>query len=211
MTPPTDVGGSLILSSAGWASVVSLGLDRGDAAVGGSCENESTPSNLLGEGPQSGQSKSPSGLSTRTGTMHVTFQCPSCRLPQHSAELHAEGGELRCLCGWKKPLTADDVTGDSLNRCLVCGTVDLWRNKEFPPIIQVFFVAVGTITVGIAAYFRFLVVAPLIILALACLNHVLYQRMREVLICYRCQSRHGKVSLKGRMAYDHKLGEHYRQ
>ena len=30
-------------------------------------------------------------------------------------------------------------------------------------------------------------------------------------MCYRCQARHGKVDLTGRVAYDHELGERYRQ
>ena len=143
--------------------------------------------------------------------MYVTFRCPSCGLPQHSLEFKDESGELRCLCGWKKPLTAADISGDTPHHCLVCGTPDLWRQKDFPPIFGVFFVAVGAITSSIAVYYYHPLWALGILMALALLDMVLYQVMSDVLACYRCQARHGKVDLTGRVAYDHELGERYRQ
>ena len=48
-------------------------------------------------------------------------------------------------------------------------------------------------------------------MAFAQLDMCLYVFMSDVLVCYRCQARHGKVDLKGREAYDHELGERYRQ
>jgi hypothetical protein len=143
--------------------------------------------------------------------MHVTFRCPSCGLSQHSLEFQDGSGELRCLCGWKKPLTALDITGETPNHCLVCGTQDLWRQKNFPPIFGVFFVAVGAIASSIAVYYYHPLWALGILMALALLDMVLYQVMSDVLVCYRCQARHGKVDLTGRVAYDHELGERYRQ
>lgn len=103
------------------------------------------------------------------------------------------------------------MTGDSPKRCLVCDTPDLWRNKEIPPIINGFIVVVGSFLIGIAAYFRLLTMAIMILFFLAFVNKRLYQMMPDELICYRCRARHRKVSIKGRTAYDHKLGEQYCQ
>lgn len=143
--------------------------------------------------------------------MYVTFRCPSCGQSQHSLEFKDESGELHCLCGWKKPLTVQDITGEAPNHCLVCGTLDLWRQKNFPLVLGLLFVAIGAIGSSIAIYYYQPVWALGILMALALLDMVLYQVMSDVLVCYRCRARHGKVDLTGRVAYDHELGERYHQ
>lgn len=70
---------------------------------------------------------------------------------------------------------------------------------------------VGAIASSIAVYYYHPLWALGILMALALLDMVLYQVMSDVLVCYRCQARHGKVDLTGRVAYDHELGERYRQ
>ncbi len=142
--------------------------------------------------------------------MHVTFRCPNCDQSQRSHGCQA-GGSVQCGCGWSKPIAAHDVTGEAPNHCLVCGTLDLWRQKDFPPSLGLLFVALGAITSSIAVYYYHPLWALGILMALALLDMVLYQVMSDVLVCYRCQARHGKVDLTGRVAYDHELGERYRQ
>ncbi len=142
--------------------------------------------------------------------MHVTFRCPHCDQSQRSGDCHA-GGAVKCPCGWSKPITSHDLQGEAPNHCLVCGTLDLWRQKDFPPRLGLLFVAIGAITSSIAVYYYQPIWAIGILMALALLDMALYAWMSDVLVCYRCQSRHGKVDLTGRVAYDHELGERYRQ
>jgi len=142
--------------------------------------------------------------------MHVTFRCPNCDQSQRSGDCRA-GGAVRCGCGWSKPISASDVEGEAPNHCLVCGTLDLWRQKDFPPSLGLLCVAIGAITSSIAWYYHEPVWAIGILMAFALLDMLLFVFMSDVLVCYRCQARHGKVDLTGRVAYDHGLGERYRQ
>ncbi len=142
--------------------------------------------------------------------MHVTFRCSNCDQSRRSHDCHA-GGAVECGCGWTRPITANDITGEAPNHCLVCGTLDLWRQKDFPPSLGLMFVAIGVVTSSIAIYYHQPVWAIGILMALALLDMLLFAVMSDVLVCYRCQARHGKVDLTGRVAYDHELGERYRQ
>lgn len=118
---------------------------------------------------------------------------------------------MECDCGWKNPIGAADLAGESPNHCLVCGTLDLWRQKDFPPSLGLLCVATGAISSSIAWYYHRPVIALAILMGFALLDMLLYVFMSDVLVCYRCKARHGRVDLTGRVAYDHELGERYRQ
>jgi len=118
---------------------------------------------------------------------------------------------VECDCGWKNPIGAADLSGESPNHCLVCGTLDLWRQKDFPPSLGLLCVAIGAISSSIAWYYHRPVIALAILMGFALLDMLLYVFMSDVLVCYRCKARHGQVDLTGRVAYDHELGERYRQ
>lgn len=142
--------------------------------------------------------------------MHVTFRCPSCDQSRRSGDCHV-GGAVECDCGWKNPIGAADLAGESPNHCLVCGTLDLWRQKDFPPSLGLLCVATGAISSSIAWYYHRPVIALAILMGFALLDMLLYVFMSDVLVCYQCKARHGRVDLTGRVAYDHELGERYRQ
>ncbi len=141
--------------------------------------------------------------------MHVTFRCPKCDQSQR-CECQC-GGAVRCPCGWAKTLTERDLVGEAPERCLVCETTDLWRQKDFPPKLGWAFVIVAGV---ISSYFWYQhrpIAALAVLMAVALLDMLLFRVLPDVLVCYRCQSRHGNVDLAGRVAYDHELGERYRQ
>ncbi|MFO1007831.1 MAG: hypothetical protein U0929_17860 [Planctomycetaceae bacterium] len=142
--------------------------------------------------------------------MHVTFRCPNCDQSRRSDDCRP-GKSVRCECGWSKPVTEKDFEGNAPNHCLICGTLDLWRQKDFPPSLGLLCVATGAITSSIAWYYHQPIWAMGILMAFALLDMSLYVFMSDVLVCYRCRARHGKVDLTGREAYDHELGERYRQ
>lgn len=142
--------------------------------------------------------------------MHVTFRCPKCDQSQRSGDCRV-GGAVECSCGWKQPISEGDATGSAPNHCLVCGTLDLWRQKDFPPVLGILCVATGAISALTAWYYHRPVIALSILMGFAILDMLLYNFMSDVLVCYRCRARHGQVDLSGRDAYDHELGERYRQ
>ncbi|RLS53312.1 MAG: hypothetical protein DWH91_14760 [Planctomycetota bacterium] len=141
--------------------------------------------------------------------MHVTFRCPNCDQSQRS-DCHADGA-VECRCGWAKRLTEQDLQGETPQRCLVCETTDLWRQKDFPPKLGWAFVIVAGLISSYFFYHYQPIRAFAVLMVVALIDMLLYRLLPDVLVCYRCQSRHGQVDLTGREAYDHELGERYRQ
>jgi len=96
--------------------------------------------------------------------------------------------------------------------CVVCGSPDLWRQKDFPQTLGFLAVGAGILLSSIAWYYYRPAWAIGILMGFAALDMVLYVVMPDVLVCYRCRARHGGVTLTHEHeAYNHELGERYRQ
>ncbi len=73
-------------------------------------------------------------------------------------------------------------------------------------------VALGAILSSIAWYFHRPIAALSILAGFGLLDMILYQVMPDALVCYRCRSRHHVAEADDAFsAYDHELGERYRQ
>lgn len=142
--------------------------------------------------------------------MYLTFLCPNCESPQQSEDL-SKSLKLSCDCGWEYDVHPDAIVDGRPTDCLRCGNEDLWRQKNFPQWLGLIFVATGAITSGIAWYYHRPVLALSILVGFGILDMVLYSIMPDVLVCYRCRSRHHRADVSKHGAYDHELGERYRQ
>ncbi len=142
--------------------------------------------------------------------MIVSYRCPQCDQVHASAPVE-ESGTLVCPCGWNREIsTAVDSSGH-LKQCIVCGNGDLWRQKNFPQFWGVVIVAIGAIVSSVFyAYYQPLwAMGTLMLVAL--IDMGLYIWMPDVLMCYRCQTRHGSISTEGHSDFDHEMFEKYRQ
>ncbi len=140
--------------------------------------------------------------------MKLRFQCPQCGAQNVDLSL-TDSTTVRCaFCDWNRPVP---IVNDSTSTCLVCGTNDLWRQKDFPQSIGLMFVAAGAVLSSIAWYYHRPVWSLGILLAFAAADLVLFGVMPDVLVCYRCGGRHSGGDLSEHPAFDHEIAERYRQ
>ena len=144
--------------------------------------------------------------------MKLTFLCPSCQAPNRS-RLADDQRTIACAaCDYHRDVPEDQFSDDKAKSCVVCSNPDLWRQKDFPQSLGILMVALGAIFSSIAWYYHRPVIALSILAAFGVLDMILYIVMPDVLVCYRCRSRHGVTEADESFSgYDHELGERYRQ
>ena len=139
--------------------------------------------------------------------MLVSFQCPQCQRTQKGEWPHS----VNCAgCDWH---AADRSNGDQqVDRCLICGNQDLWRQKDFSPRWGLAIVCLGAVLSSMAWYYHRPVWALGLLLAFALMDMILFFVMPDVLVCYRCRARHHRaVADESHQGFNHELAERYRQ
>lgn len=95
--------------------------------------------------------------------------------------------------------------GETLTRCLVCPSTDLFVRKDFPQRLGVGLVALGIVGSSIAWGYGLPVMTFAILVGTALADVALYLIVPDALMCYRCsaqyrsvpgQERHGAFSLE---------------
>jgi hypothetical protein len=146
--------------------------------------------------------------------MELTFECPSCGLINHVSAIEStDQGSCR-RCGTVRPLHQDAIEQQRLKSCPWCATTDLYIQKDFPQGLGLFIVIVGFAISTAFWYYEMPVLAYLVLLASALLDLILYYRVPDVTICYRCLSQvRGAGSNPGGEfhPFDLAIGERYRQ
>lgn len=143
--------------------------------------------------------------------MHIIFQCPVCS-KQAMTEPQPAAAAVTCSCGWRRDEGAGDFKDGAICRCRICGCEDLWRQKDFPPGLGLFFVAMGVVLSSAAWAWHQPTLALGILMGFALIDLVLYTVMGDMLVCYRCRSRHRKSDLDDQHEkFDLEIAERYRQ
>jgi hypothetical protein len=146
--------------------------------------------------------------------MELTFQCANCSQVNHVPAWET-AGIARCVrCGVERSLHAEVVQKNQLQACPCCATTDLYIQKDFPQGLGLFIVIVGFVISTIFWYFEMPVITYLILLMSALLDMLLFYRVPNVTICYRClsQVRGAGSDAGGRyQPFDLAIGERYRQ
>lgn len=144
--------------------------------------------------------------------MQIIFQCPRCEA-RTDCRPDPQDAPVACShCDWQRDAGAGDFDGDFVTRCRVCGCDDLWRQKDFPPALGLSFVAAGIVSASIAwALYR-----PEwsigILMVFALIDMALYTFMGDMLVCYRCRSRHRRTAMQDEHpAFNLELSERYVQ
>ena len=122
--------------------------------------------------------------------MDVLAKCPKCdaALPVHAAEAPAVitcGG-----CGRDIPLTiTDDVRADrAVDRCPVCGGADFYVRKDFDPKLGLTVVIIGALVSAGFYWFGRDLIAYGILASAALVDLIVYGRLKDVTVCYRCHT-----------------------
>ncbi len=122
--------------------------------------------------------------------MIIVAKCPKCDagLPVNAAEPQAL---IKCgRCGTEVPLdVSDEIRRDSsVDRCPVCSGTDFYIRKDFDPKVGLTVVIIGALISGAFYWFERDLIAYSILAAAALIDLVVYGRLKDLTVCYRCHS-----------------------
>jgi hypothetical protein len=122
--------------------------------------------------------------------MQITVRCPKCDagLPVAASDTPST---IRCgRCGSDIPLSISDaVRADrAVDQCPVCGGPDFYVRKDFDPKVGLTVVVIGALISGVFYWFGRDLVAYSILGAAVLIDLVVYGRLKDVTVCYRCHT-----------------------
>lgn len=122
--------------------------------------------------------------------MDILAKCPKC---DASLPVRASGAPSTIACGRCGRTIAlsfsDRVrSDDSVDRCPVCGGADFYIRKDFDPKVGVTIVIIGALISAGFYWFGLDLVAYGLLAGAVLLDVVVYQRLGDVTVCYRCHS-----------------------
>jgi hypothetical protein len=122
--------------------------------------------------------------------MQILARCPTCGagLPVAAADAPAA---IKCgRCGRDIPLDVTEAVrmDRSVDRCPVCEGPDFYLRKDFDPTIGLTVVIVGAATSAVFYWFGRDLIAYGILGGAALVDLVVYGRLKDVTVCYRCHS-----------------------
>ncbi len=122
--------------------------------------------------------------------MDILAKCPTCDagLPVHAAEAPAA---IRCgRCGREIPLAFSEAERDdrAVDACPVCGGRDFYTRKDFDPKLGLTVVLVGALVSAAFYWFGRDLIAYGILAAAALTDLVVYERLNDLTVCYRCHT-----------------------
>jgi hypothetical protein len=144
--------------------------------------------------------------------MNVTFECPNCHNPQR-VEWTDAARPIPCpSCDRTVEPKPGSLQDRQLRACIVCGTEDMYVQKDFPHRLGLAVVAAG-IVLSSLAWWRYHYPAALgVLLATAALDACLYYLVGDVTVCYRCLAQFRRFQQNPtHRPFDLAIGERYRQ
>ncbi len=146
--------------------------------------------------------------------MELTFSCKNCGTVGYVSPL--EGAlEATCRrCGQARTIDASGCAAGELLYCPVCSTADLYIQKDFPKGLGLFIVLVGFAISTVFWYYEMPLFTYLVLIISIALDFLMYYRVPDVTICYRCLSQFrgkGSQPTSRFKPFDLGIGERYRQ
>jgi hypothetical protein len=122
--------------------------------------------------------------------MQVVARCPKCDagLPVDAAEAHES---IKCGgCGHMLALSfSEGLRGDvRVDACPVCGGADFYIRKDFDPKIGLTVVVIGGLISALFYWFEEDLIAYSILAFAVVVDLIVYRRLGDVTVCYRCHS-----------------------
>jgi hypothetical protein len=122
--------------------------------------------------------------------MQIVVRCPKCNagLPVRAADaLEA----IRCGgCGRDIPLSMSSALREDreVDACSVCGGRDFYIRKDFDPKLGLAVVIIGAAISAVFYWFERDLIAYGILAVAALVDLVVYGRLKDLSVCYRCHS-----------------------
>ena len=144
--------------------------------------------------------------------MTLSFECPACQ-SSNRLELCPKPAAIVCPdCSHPTPARPDAVDGARLLRCVLCGTEDLYVQKDFPHRLGLTILGLGIVLSSIAWGLRHSVLAWGILFLTAALDACLYYLVGDATVCYRCLAQYrGNERNPAHAPFELAIGERYRQ
>jgi hypothetical protein len=122
--------------------------------------------------------------------LEVIARCPKCEagLPVSASEAPPA---IRCgRCGTDLPLTFSPALREdrAVDACPVCGGGDFYIRKDFDPKLGLTVVIIGASISAVFYWFDQDLIAYGILAAAALIDLVVYGRLKDLSVCYRCHS-----------------------
>ena len=122
--------------------------------------------------------------------MEVLTKCPKCDagLPVRAGDAPAA---IACgRCGREIPLhlTAAVREDRAVDRCPVCAGADFYIRKDFDPTLGLTVVIIGALISGTFYWYGRDLIAYSILASAALVDLVVYGRLKDITVCYRCHS-----------------------
>lgn len=154
----------------------------------------------------------PRALVLYNGAMEVVFRCPTCEQTGRSP-LDKETTGITCASCEQVCRVPEGAVGEqSLTRCVICRSHDLFIRKDFPQRLGVMIVVAGSIASCYAWYRHQLFLTFGILFITAAIDVLLYLLVRDAIVCYRCGAHYrGFDDDDGHAAFNLEVHERYRQ
>src|SRR5882672_10780003 len=105
---------------------------------------------------------------------NLTYACAGCRMPQRTP-VTAGQQTVHCVgCNRHTPLRTEAIEGSIVRACVLCGTTDLYVQKDFSHRLGLTIVIVGIVLSSVAWADYWYLVAIGILMATALLDLCLY-------------------------------------
>lgn len=122
--------------------------------------------------------------------MQLVVKCPKCDagLPVVAAE---DPSAIKCGgCGREIPLEVSDaIKSDRLvDECPVCAGADFYIRKDFDPKLGLTVVIVGAVISAVFYWFALDLIAYSILGGAALIDLIVYGRLKDLTVCYRCHA-----------------------
>jgi hypothetical protein len=136
--------------------------------------------------------------------LNILARCPSC-----NAGLPLLGSEavrtIRCgRCGRDIDLSITEaVRNDTgVDRCPLCGGGDFYVRKDFDPAVGLTVVIVGALVSGAFYWFGRDIIAYSILAVAVLIDLIVYGRLKDLTVCYRCHTEFRGAYLRTAPAFD---------
>lgn len=122
--------------------------------------------------------------------MRIVARCPKCDagLPVSAADAP---GAIKCgRCGLEIPLAISAAVGadQSVDVCPLCAGRDFYVRKDFNPKVGLAVVIIGALISGVFYWFARDLIAYSILAGAALIDLIVYGRLKDLTVCYRCHS-----------------------
>jgi len=122
--------------------------------------------------------------------LEIVAKCPTCDASLPVAAVDGPAG-IKCgKCGREIALAiSEGLRSDSVvDRCPVCSGAEFYIRKDFDPKVGLTVVIIGALVSAAFYWFGRDLIAYSILASAALIDLVVYGRLKDVTVCYRCHS-----------------------